>query len=40
MLAGLKHGPNNIKLWNVETEQILRPGDGIWLEFDKNWLFQ
>jgi hypothetical protein len=34
MPAGLKHSPNNIKLWNVETEQILRAGDEIWLKTD------
>jgi hypothetical protein len=28
----LDHGLNNIKLWNVETEQKLCSGDEIWLE--------
>ena len=31
---GLSHGPNKIELWNVETRQILRSGDEIWLETD------
>jgi hypothetical protein len=28
------HGANDVKLLNVETEQIIRSGDEIWLETD------
>jgi len=31
---GTNHGVNNVKLLNVETEQIIRSGDEIWLETD------
>jgi hypothetical protein len=32
--SGVGHGPKNVKMWNVETFQMLKSGDEIWLETD------